>query len=102
MRHTVSKARCHIKAKIEALEDRCRPECTHARYLCILDGPQEVWGCYHGIKVRQPRRQGPRWLQMGEDKGAPLMYLHQAKHIWVCYTDGRSGALEEGAETEER
>ena len=36
----VSRARYHMKARPEAVEDRCRPECTLARYLCRLDGPQ--------------------------------------------------------------
>ena len=31
------------------------------------------------------------WLQMGEDDGAPLVYFHQVKHMWVGYADGRSG-----------
>ena len=42
------------------------------------------------------------WLQMGEEEGAPLLYFHQVKHMWVGYTDGRSGTLEEGAEADER
>ena len=42
------------------------------------------------------------WLQMGEDEGAPLVYFHQVKHIWVGYADGRSGMAEEGAEADER
>ena len=42
------------------------------------------------------------WLQMGEDDGAPLVYFHQVKHIWVGYADGRSGAVEEDAEAGER
>ena len=42
------------------------------------------------------------WLQMGEDVGAPLVYFHQVKHMWVAYADGRSGTAEEGAEADER
>ena len=42
------------------------------------------------------------WLQMGEEGGAPLMYLHQVKHIWVGYADGWSGTSEEGAEAGEQ
>ena len=40
----VSKARYHLKARVEAVEDKCRPECTLARCLCRLDGPQEPKG----------------------------------------------------------
>ena len=88
---TVSKARYHLRASAEAVEDKCRPECTLARCLCRLDGPQEPKGGCHGIRVPQPRRQGPMWLRMGEDDWAPLVYFHQVKHIWVGYADGRSG-----------
>ena len=93
VRQAVSKARYHMRARPEAVEDECRPECTLARCLCRLDGPQEPKGGYHGIRVRQPRRQGPMWLQMGEDDGAPLVYFHQVKHMWVGYADGWSGAV---------
>ena len=31
------------------------------------------------------------WLQIWEDDGAPLVYFHQVKHMWVGYADGRSG-----------
>ena len=55
VRQAVSKARYHLKATAEPVEDKCRPECTLARYLCRLDGPQEPKGGYHGIRVRQPR-----------------------------------------------
>ena len=41
------------------------------------------------------------WLQMGDEEGAPLVYLHRVKHMWVGYTDGLSGASDEGAEAEE-
>ena len=102
VRQAVSKARYHLKARPEAVDDKCRPECTLARCLCRLDGPQEPKGGYHGIRVRQPRRQGSMWLQMGEDDGAPLVYFHQVKHMWVGYADGRSGAVEEDAEAGER
>ena len=98
----VSKARYHLKARAEAVEDKCRPECTLARCLCRLDGPQEPKGGYHGIRVRQPRRQGPMWLQMGEDEGAPLVYFHQVKHMWVGYADGPSGTVGEEEEAGER
>ena len=98
----MSKAKYHLKARAEAVEENCRPECTLARCLCRLDGPQEPKGGYHGIRVRQPRRQGPMWLQMGEDDGAPLVYFHQVKHMWVEYADGRSGAVGEDAEAGER
>ena len=76
VRQAVSKARYHLRARAEAVEDKCRPECTLARCLCRLNGPQEPKGGYHGIRVRQPRRQGPMWLQMGGDEGAPLVYFH--------------------------
>ena len=33
VRHMVSKARYHLKARAEAVEDKCRPECTQARCL---------------------------------------------------------------------
>ena len=102
VRQAVSKARYHLKARAEAVEDKCRPERTLARCLCRLDGPQEPKGGYHGIRVRQPRRQGPIWLQMGEDEGAPLVYLHQVKHMWVGYADGRCGTVGEEEEAGER
>ena len=102
VRQAVSKARYHWKARPEAVEDKCRPECTLARCLCRLDGLQEPKGGYHGIRVRQPRRQGPMWLQMGEDDGAPLVYFRQVKYMWVGYADCRSGAVEEDAEAGER
>ena len=98
----MSKARYHLKARAEAVEDKCRPECTLARCLCRLDGPQEAKGGYNGITVRQPRRQGPMWLQMGEDEGAPLVYFHQVKHMWVGYADGRSSTVGEEEEAGER
>ena len=98
----VSKARYRLKARAEAVEDKCRPECTLARCLCRLDGPQEPKGGYHGIRVRQPRRQGPMCLQMGEEEGAPLVYFHQVKHMWVGYADGRSGTVGEEEEAGER
>ena len=44
VRQTVSKARYHVRARAEAVEDKCRPECTLARCLCRLDGPQEPRG----------------------------------------------------------
>ena len=81
VRQAVSKARYHLNARAEAVDDKCRPECTLARCLCRLDGPQEPKGGYHGIRVRQPRRQGPMWLQMGEDDGVPLVYFDQVKHM---------------------
>ena len=90
----VSKARYQLRARAEALEDKCRPECTLARCLCRPDGPQELRGGYHGIRVRQPRRQGIMWLQMGEDDVAPLVYFHQVKHMWVGYADGRPDMAE--------
>ena len=102
VRQAVSKARYHLKARAEAVEDKCRPECTLARSLCRLDGPQEPKGGYHGIRVRQPRRQGPMWLQIGEEKGAPLVYFHQVNHMWVGYADGRSGTVGEEEEAGER
>ena len=98
VRQTVSKARYHLRARAETVEDKCRPECTLARCLCRPDGPQEPKRGYHGMRVRQPRIQGPMWLQMGEDDGAPLVYFHQVKHMWVGYGDGRSGT---GGEDEE-
>ena len=94
----MSKARYHLKARAEAVEDRCRPECTLARCLCRLDGPQEPNGGYHGIRVRQPRRKGAMWLQMGEEEGAPLVYFHPVKHMWVGYADGQSGTVGEEEE----
>ena len=102
VRQAVSKARYHLKARPEAVEDKCRPECMLARCLCRLDGPQEPKGGNHGIRVRQPRRQGPMWLQMGEDDGAPLVYFHQVKYMWMGYAHGGSGAVEEDAEVGER
>ena len=42
------------------------------------------------------------WLQIREDDGAPLVYFHQVKHMWVGYVDGRSGAVEEDAGAGER
>ena len=98
----VSTARCHMKARQEAVGNRCRPECTQARFLCRLDGPQELRGGHHGIKVRQPWTQGPRWLQIREEEGAPLVYFHQVKHMWVGYVDGWSGTSGEGAEADEQ
>ena len=41
VRQMVTKARYHIKAKMEAVERKCRPECTAVRCLCRLEGPQE-------------------------------------------------------------
>ena len=102
VRQAVSKARYHLRARAEAVEDKCRPECTLARCLRRLDGPQEPKGGYHGIRVRQPRRQGPMWLQMGEDDGAPLVYFQQVKHMWVGYGGGRSGTVGEEEEAGER
>ena len=101
-RQAGSRGRYHMKARQEAMEDRCRPEYTQARCLCRLDGPHELKGGYHGIKVRQPRRQGPMWLQMGEEEGAPLVYFQQVKNMWMRYADCRSGTSEEGAEAEKR
>ena len=57
VRKAVSRARYRMKAKHEAVDDKCRPECTLARCLCRLDGPQELMDGYHVIRVRQPRRQ---------------------------------------------
>ena len=91
-----------MKARQEAVEDKCRPECTLARCLCRLDEPQEPKGAYHGIRLRQPKRQGPMWLQMKEDEGTPLVYFHPVKHMWVGYADGRSGTAEGSAEADER
>ena len=51
----VSKATYHLRARAEAVEDKCRPECTLARCLCRLHGPQEPKEGYNGIRVRQPR-----------------------------------------------
>ena len=102
VRQAVSKASYHLKARADAMEDKCRPECTLARCLRRLDGPQEPKGGYHGIGVWQPRRQGPMWLQMGEEEGAPLVYFHQVKHMWVGYADGRSGTVGEEEEAGER
>ena len=39
---------------------------------------------------------------MGEEKGALLVYLHQVKHMWVGYADGRSGTVGEEEEAGER
>ena len=91
-----------MKARAEAVEDKCRPECTPAGCLCSLDGPQKHKGRYHGIRVQQPRRQGPISLQMAEDDGAPLVYFHQVKHMFMGYADGRSGAVGEDEEAGER
>ena len=98
----MSKARYHLRARAEALEDKCRPEYTLARCLCRLDGPQKPKVGYHGIRLRQPRRQGPMWLQMGEDEAVPLVYFHQVKHMWPGYADGRSGTVGEDEEAGER
>ena len=38
---------------------------------------------------------------MGEDEGAPLVYFHQVKHMWVGYADGRSGTVGEDEEAGE-
>ena len=102
VRKAVTKARYHLKARAEAVGDKCRPECTLARCLCRLVGPQEPKGGYHGIRLRQPRRQGSMWLQMGEDDGAPLVCFHQVKHMWVGYADGRSGTVGEDESAAER
>ena len=102
VRQAVSKARHPMKSRPEAVEVRCRPQCTLAMCLCSLDGPQEPKGGYQGIRVRQPRRQGPMWLQMGEEDVAPLLYFHQVKHMWVGYAPGWSGAVEEDADAGER
>ena len=40
VRQAVSKAGYHMRARPEAVEGKCRPECTLARCLCRLDGPQ--------------------------------------------------------------
>ena len=69
VRQAVSKARYHLRARAEAVEDKCRSQCRLARCLCRLDGPQEPKEGYHRIRVRQLSRQGPMWLQMGEDEG---------------------------------
>ena len=98
----MSKARYHLKARAEAVEDKCRPECTLAGWLCRLDLPQEPKGGDHGIRVPQPRRRGPMWLQMREDYGAPLVYFHQVKHMCMGYADGWRGAMEEDTEAGER
>ena len=102
VRQAVSKARYHLKGRLEAVADKCKPECTLARCLCRLDGRREPREGYHGIRVRQPRRQGPMWLQMGENDGAPLVYFHQVKHMCVGYANDRSRAVEEVAEVGER
>ena len=44
VQQAVSKARYRLKAGPESVEDKWRPECTLARCLCRLDGPQEVKG----------------------------------------------------------
>ena len=31
------------------------------------------------------------WLQMGEDEGAPLVYFHHVKHMWVGYAAAGAG-----------
>ena len=98
VQQALSKARYHLKARAEAMEDKCRPECTLARCMCRLDGPQEPKGGYHGIRVRQPSREGPMWLQMGEDERALLVYFQQVKHMWVGYADGRSRTVGEEEE----
>ena len=98
----MSKARYELKTRLEVVEDKCRPECTLVRYLCRLHKQQEPKDRYHRIRVRQPRKQGPMLLQMKEDDGAPLVYFHQVKHMWVGYADGRSRAVEEDAEAGER
>ena len=41
-------------------------------------------------------------LQTGEEEGAPLVYSHQVKHMWVGYADGRSGTVGEEEEAGER
>ena len=102
VRQSVSKARYHPRARAEAVEDKCRPEYTIARCLCRLDGPQEPKGGYHGIRVRQPRGQGPMWLQMGEDDGAPMVYFHQVKHMCGGFADCRSGTEGRDEEAGER
>ena len=56
VRQAVTKARYRMKARQEAVENKCKPECKLARCLCTLDGPQEPKGGYHGIRVWQPRR----------------------------------------------
>ena len=56
VQQAVSKAGYHMRARPEAVEDKCRPECTLARCLCRLDGPQEPKGGYHGIRLRHPRK----------------------------------------------
>ena len=65
----VSKARYHLRARAEAVEDKCRPECTLARCLCRLDVPQEPKGRYHGIRVRQQGDKGPCGCRWGKMKG---------------------------------
>ena len=52
VRQAVSKARYHIKAPVEAMEDGCRTECTLVSCLCGLDGRQELRGGSHWVKVR--------------------------------------------------
>ena len=42
------------------------------------------------------------WLQMGPEKGAPLLYSHQVKHMWVGHADGQNGTSEDGAEADEQ
>ena len=42
------------------------------------------------------------WLQMGEEDGAPLVYFHEVKHMWVGHADGWSGAVEEDVDAGER
>ena len=91
-----------MKVRQETVEDRCRPECTLARCLCRLDGPQDLKAGYHGMQVRHSRRQGQIWLQTAEEAEAPLVYFHQDKHIWVGYPNCQSGMWEEGAEANNR
>ena len=89
-----------MKTREEAVEDRCPPECTQARCLCRLDGPRELRGGTHMVKRRQPSV--PMWPQISEEEGAPPVFLHHVKHMWVRYADGSKGASEEEAETQER
>ena len=80
VRQAMSKARYGMESRQQAMEDECRPECTQARCLCRLDSGQERRGGYHWIRVRQPGRQGPMWLQMREEEGTPLVYFPQVKN----------------------
>ena len=52
VRQMVTKARYHIKATMEAVESRCRPECAETRCLCRLEGPQKLRGGYHKVRLR--------------------------------------------------